>query len=245
MSRCDRCNKNGNVLLCDSCKGGLCQQCSDLSASELRCMELKKRKLIFLCQECENGFKQVPLLIKKINELEKQIIEIKETKHEAQMDEKEMVMNNEKMVTEIFERQKRASNVMMSNVKEQMGQTHAERNSKDKDVVKDVLKDIDVDMSNVSVFRVGKFNPEKSRLLKIVFPNSSDALNILKNKKLIKAEGVKIFSDQTKMQRAYFLSLKEKLKSINENGGNKTIKYINNLPTIVDAQQIRDKEKNQ
>ena len=48
------------------------------------------------------------------------------------MDEKEMVMINEKMVTEIFERQKQASNVMMSNLKEQIGQTHAERNLKDK-----------------------------------------------------------------------------------------------------------------
>ena len=47
------------------------------------------------------------------------------------------------------------------------------------------------------------------------------------------------------MQTDYFLSLKETLKSINENEGNKTIKYINNLPTVVNAQQIRAKEKNQ
>lgn len=78
MSHCSSCNKIGNVLPCDSCKSGVCHQCSELSASEIRCMELKKRKLIFLCQGCEIEYKQVPVLIKKINEFEKQNGEIKD-----------------------------------------------------------------------------------------------------------------------------------------------------------------------
>lgn len=245
MYQCSNCNKDGNVVICDSCKCGFCHQCSELSASEIRCMELKKRKLMYLCQKCENGFKQVPILMKRINELEKQIDKIKVAKAELTMNEEYMIANNEKMMNEVFERQKRAANVMMANTKELQGTTRAERNLRDKNIVKDILSEIDVDMSNVSVFRVGKYNPEKNRLLKIIFPSANDAMNVLKNKKLIKAEGVKVFSDQTKMQRDYFLSLKEKLKSINESGGNKTIKYIHNVPTIVDSKLTQNDQKNQ
>ena len=58
MSLCSKCHKTRNVLLCDNCKCKVCQQCSELSASEVRCIELKKKKreLICVCQTCETGF---------------------------------------------------------------------------------------------------------------------------------------------------------------------------------------------
>ena len=51
-------------------------------------MELKKRKLIYICQACRNKFKQMPLLMNRINDLEKQIYEIKNAKSDSSVGEK-------------------------------------------------------------------------------------------------------------------------------------------------------------
>lgn len=98
MSLCSKCNKIGNIILCDNCKCKVCQQCSELSASEVRCIELKKRKLIYLCQTCETGFKQVPVLTRRIEELEKQIWEIEGTKTDSSEEVKKMVAEVLKVV---------------------------------------------------------------------------------------------------------------------------------------------------
>lgn len=37
---------------CDSCRNIICQECSDLSTSELRCIPLQKRSLIYNCKKC-------------------------------------------------------------------------------------------------------------------------------------------------------------------------------------------------
>lgn len=61
-----------------------------------------------------------------------------------------------------------------------------------------------------------------------------DAINVLKNKQLIKIPSVKIFSDQTVAQRQYFQKVKIELQELIAKGDHsKTIKYINNKPTIV------------
>ncbi|CAH1109274.1 unnamed protein product [Psylliodes chrysocephalus] len=57
MSKCWICKATESdiqIWNCDRCNEKICQTCSQLTASEIRCMELKKnRKLNFLCCNCE------------------------------------------------------------------------------------------------------------------------------------------------------------------------------------------------
>ena len=112
MGVCSKCNVDSKTFNCDSCSSELCGACSGLAASEIRCLDLKKRKLIFLCENCQMGYKQIPVLIKKIEDLETQIKIIKEEKNITTINS----LNSEQLISEFCERQKRASNVIMLNV---------------------------------------------------------------------------------------------------------------------------------
>lgn len=64
MVSCMKCSEelsNQNYLSCDYCKRPMHTNCSELTASEIKCMQLKKRILKFLCGECENDLKITPL----------------------------------------------------------------------------------------------------------------------------------------------------------------------------------------
>lgn len=47
------CKLNEKFVHCDSCNRSMPAECSGLTASELRCMELKKRNLIFYWDDCK------------------------------------------------------------------------------------------------------------------------------------------------------------------------------------------------
>ncbi|KAL3271662.1 hypothetical protein HHI36_022136 [Cryptolaemus montrouzieri] len=65
-------------------------------------------------------------------------------------------MKCEEYISEILERQRRASNIMIADVKEATADKGIERKDEDTKGVKELLKDFSVDMSNIKVFRVGK-----------------------------------------------------------------------------------------
>ncbi|KAG5883272.1 hypothetical protein JTB14_018118 [Gonioctena quinquepunctata] len=107
--------------------------------------------------------------------------------------------------------------------------TMALRISEDKNNIKHLVKDIDVDPSNINIFRLGKYDPNKNRPIKVCFSNQYEALTVLKQK--LAVPGVNIFSDQTKAQQTYFQNLK-KQQEYQNNGENK---ILNSVPKIVDG----------
>lgn len=240
MSNCAKCPSKiqdpKDVFVCDSCKKQLCKKCSDLSETEIRSYLLKKRRLTFLCEECEKGLSCIPVILKQIQDLQNEIIQLKQSvlcNSDSNMTSSNNVSECEEFISEMMERQKRSSNIMIANVKESSAASAHQRKEEDTSCIKNLLKDLNVDLSNIKVFRVGKSLPDKSRLLKVVLNNSVDAINVLRNKKN-HVPGVKIFADQTKKQRDYYAIIKKKLDEINATGDNsKMIKFINNKPTIV------------
>lgn len=50
-----------SCITCDTCKNLICLECSELSASEIRCISLQKRILKFQCKKCRN-FELVDIL---------------------------------------------------------------------------------------------------------------------------------------------------------------------------------------
>nr|CAI5832956.1 unnamed protein product [Callosobruchus analis] len=61
----------------DSCKNLICVECSDLSPSEIRCIPLQKRLLIFHCKRCRN-WELTDMLLGRIKDKEKIITELEE-----------------------------------------------------------------------------------------------------------------------------------------------------------------------
>lgn len=233
MKACSKCKKaeNENLFPCDSCKSEFCNTCSDLSASEIRCLSLKNRKLLFLCEECEKGLSLVPVLIKKVNELQAEVNNLKINSTSSISTD---LTNQENLITEMLDRQNRMSNVVIFNVKESQKNSRTERNEDNIDTVKDILKDINVSKDNLKAYRLGKYDPNKNRPIKVIFNSAEDAKYVLKNKINIKVPSIRIYGDQTRAQREYYLFVKQKLQDIIDNGDDtKTIRYINNKPTIV------------
>lgn len=54
MTSCSACNVKSGAFSCDKCGRLVCEayDCSGLSSTEIRCMELKRRSLLFYCKSC-------------------------------------------------------------------------------------------------------------------------------------------------------------------------------------------------
>lgn len=53
MAKCVKCNISAQAFVCDNCKEPLCKACSELTATEIQCMNLLRRKLMFYCGNCQ------------------------------------------------------------------------------------------------------------------------------------------------------------------------------------------------
>ena len=84
------------------------------------------------------------------------------------------------------------------------------------------------------VIRFGKSIERKLRPLKVIFHDRHDAMLVLTNTEFAKKNNFIIKNDQTLNQRLYFKSLRAELNTrISEGQEDLTIKYVDNIPTIV------------
>lgn len=199
-----------------------------------------KRILKFYCEDCQNGVRLIPKLLVKIDNLEAEINKLKIIVESANKDSGTME-EKEDVLYEMMERQKCASNIIVFNVNESKMKSQQEREAEDVKAVEGILNNFNINKSNLKMFRLGKFVPNKSRPIKVILQSPEDAKFILKNKHLNIIPSIRIYGDQTRKQREYFNFIKTKLQRSIENGDNrKTIKFINNRPTIVDKQDPKN-----
>lgn len=231
-----KCTTGEPCLFCDSCQRSTHRECTGLNASELKVMDLKgKRLLKFYCEDCQNGIKLIPKLLVKIDKLEGQINDLKKLNDNIS---DSTVSENEDIISEIIDRQSRASNIVIFNVNESKLNSSRERNSEDNKTVHTILKDLDINKDGIKQFRLGKAEPGKNRPIKIILNSPEDAKYVLKNKYNITVPNIRIYSDQTKAQLQYLRKVKADLQVLIEKGDvNKTIKFFKNKPTIVDKQK--------
>lgn len=99
-----------------------------------------------------------------------------------------------------------------------------------------------IDLSAVvcpdEVFRIGNFIPEKDRPLKLTFKRVEMAKLVLRKSPILKKtkfSKIILSSDKTRLQQQYYRNLKNELtERINNGENNIMIKYINNIPNIVE-----------
>ena len=85
------------------------------------------------------------------------------------------------------------------------------------------------------MYRIGKYDPQKIRLIYVTMSSRAEVFIIIKNSNLL-PDGVKDTTDKTFMQRQHLDSLIKERNSQNflHSENELHIKYINNSPALVD-----------
>lgn len=141
----------------------------------------------------------------------------------------------DEMFREFQSRSYREKNVIISGIAESKDVNTEERQKYDMEQVICILRTIIPDCAiPQKIFRLGKFDSNKTRPIKVSFDSTQMAKQILKNK--VNNQNFQIFSDQTPLQRKFLIELRNELKTRQDNGeSDLIIKYIRGTPKIIQS----------
>jgi hypothetical protein len=141
----------------------------------------------------------------------------------------------EELLTEVQERSARAKNIIIVGIPESQSNLPAARNVHDIKEITTLTKAINASCRDPDkVFRLGPFKTDASRPIKVCYRSDEITKSLLRSKN--KPVGnIKIYSDQTVIQRRYLQELKGELQSrIAKGETNLRIKYKKGIPIITD-----------
>lgn len=143
----------------------------------------------------------------------------------------------EEILAELNDQNARKKNILIIGIPESKSIYAKERSAYDKAEVLKIIKPILENCPEpIRVLRVGKYNVNKNRSIKVCYESDITTKTILKDKHKLQNSTIKIFSDQTPFMQAKFKKLKEELNRRNSNGEQYlTIKYLKGIPQIVSA----------
>nr|CAI5817660.1 unnamed protein product [Callosobruchus analis] len=142
---CIKCRKSDPepMLSCDGCERPIHHDCSNLSASELKIMALRsKRMLRFYCEDCLTGVKLVPTLIKNVDDLSKEVEKLKNSPVPATTS-----ADYEKLLREMEDRNTRKQNIIIYNFPETPNLSKEEHAAADSQHVKQILDNLSNDIT--------------------------------------------------------------------------------------------------
>lgn len=147
---------------------------------------------------------------KKVDTIENEIVSLKSGSASAIT---APLFGYEDFISETYDRSQREKNVIIRGIKEIQSSNWEERRTHDNEEVKKIIEMAVPNCTEpTKTIRLGKYNPDKSRPIKIIFPTSETAKSILRHKSNIKSENIKIYSDETPYQQNYRNNLRDELK---------------------------------
>lgn len=143
----------------------------------------------------------------------------------------------ENIVSELQDRAQREKNIILVGLKEPLSSVRLERIKMEKIAVTQVLTKCYPGCPDpVKIIRLGKYNSEKHRPLKVCFENTITRTQILRNKSMI--PDIKVYADQTPLQQEHFKELRLLLQKRQLEGESDIgIKYHNGVPKIMKLHQ--------
>lgn len=233
---CTKCKmdilSDSRVIVCDGCKDELHESCSGLSPTELRCIPLKTRNLLFLCENCRHGFKLMPKLVQQIADLTSKVESLQNDINS--MSNEAGAMDSEAFFHEVNDRISRSRNVMFYKIDESSSQDLSERIIQDKSAIRNILSLIEISAEATKVIRVGRVKAGSRRPIKAIFPDSFVVQDILKKKKFLFSKGYSVSADTTQRQRDLYKTVREELQSRKQKGESDiTIKYSKGVPRVI------------
>lgn len=242
---------------CDHCKKYVCQNCSDLSTTEIQTILLSKRVMPFYCKECLQQVKQLLNLVNRVDDLEKDVSKMSEEIRKLPSILTELKEINIKTKTLEDQITKIGGGLDINavqnlNVSSPSTEVIAEiqdrqnrlnnlmifnlpENGRDEEDIRQIFNDLvnEVPPPN-SIMRIGKRNAKGARSLKISLNTSNDVQKLFKNRHKLKGKHIYLGYDLTHMQRQDEKAVLEEFRRRKSNGeSGLTIKYINNHPKIV------------
>ena len=148
------------------------------------------------------------------------------------------------LIQELNERKKRETRVMVYNIPES---TKPEIANKIQDDIQAISQEISEEIKeavNLKVTRIGRQASGKSRPIIMDVGNTALARSIINTKPKTNSI-VRFKHDLTSGQRIHLSKLREELEELNSKGdNNKTIKYINGVPQIVEKRNFQRAAEN-
>lgn len=248
---CFQCNKNikdeSKYVECDGCKQRFHYDCTELTASELKVLDLKtKRTLKFFCDLCQEGLRLIPVLKKRLDEIDQKLADLE--KHKFQPQESTIqasqsqidspISNCEDFIREMDDRRLRSINLMVYNIPESQKNSIPDKIKEDSNIMKNIFNGLLGESQIKKVLRIGK-NGVKPRPIKLITDSRDTVLHLLRNRNKLSYDGIRISADLTINQRTHLKQLQSEVRDRNQNGENLTIKYIHGNPKILPV-----KEKN-
>ncbi|KAJ8940464.1 hypothetical protein NQ314_010722 [Rhamnusium bicolor] len=133
MPNCAKCKQdiedNEIYFDCDSCKRPIhAQPYSDFTSCEIKCTQLKKRVLRFVCNDCNSGLLQIPSIIQTIQELKTEIDLLKAPTPTKSSDSNPVsILQVNEIISEMNECELRKKNVMVFGLPENQNNIQAEK----------------------------------------------------------------------------------------------------------------------
>lgn len=154
------------------------------------------------------------------------------------------VLASENLIHELRDRVQREKNIIIIGINEKEERDFKLRRAYDDGEVLKVITSINNTCPKPArSIRLGKYNPNKNRPIKVYFNEPTTPRELLRNK-LQLPDNIKMYADQTPAQKQYWLSLREDLKKRTDNGEKDLIiKYINGTPKITKNNDV-NKQKN-
>lgn len=168
----------------------------------------------------------------RIEILEKNLKELEVSKNTDS--EESLYLNHEKLIMELKERASRETNIIIFGIPENTNSIAIARQDYDLQQVLKHIKGIYADCPQpLKLFRLGRYRSDNHRPIKVCFTSRDTVMHILRNKSNM-SKDIRVYSDQTPMQRDYYNKIRNELQNRQENGeSNLTIKYINGIPKIM------------
>ncbi|CAG4993201.1 unnamed protein product [Parnassius apollo] len=111
----------------------------------------------------------------------------------------------ETVMAELSDRLVRSKNIIITGLMETKISDYKERKEAEKREVLGLLKKISNDCTKPkSITRLGKYAPDKQRLLKVCFSTPKEAISVLRSKSNEKLNPIKIFADRTLQQQSFY-----------------------------------------
>lgn len=228
------------MVTCSVCRDNFYHLCVELSIAELRSIKAKKN-IRWACMECSslgNDIDELKALIislkKEIEVLRVNVVKVSENSNSG--------FDFEEAIQEFNERSKRKSNLVLFGIPEPDNTVvNHERQNHDKNEVQRVIQFIspDLNISNTSLTRLGKYDPTKAypRPIKISLDSEQLVHKVIKNANKLRNSqynNIKLSFDRTPRQIEYYRSVKSQLTERQSQGeSNLKIKYIKGIPSIV------------
>ncbi|KAK9680197.1 hypothetical protein QE152_g39284 [Popillia japonica] len=157
---CLKCNSvidesKEKLIRCDGCNRPIHVHCSELTAVEIKCYELRsaRKRMKYIGIFCEQGVHQIPQLISMITDLKEEVRRLRENGPGLTPSP---VAVTEEIISEMLERNRRSSNIIIYGSVEQ-GSSKQEQVSQDTTFIKDLLIQLEIPQTDIKPQRLGGY----------------------------------------------------------------------------------------